>query len=389
LSGAFAFAAPPRRAAGKRLIGSVNPIVSSVNQTRCGSNPDKAMFREKLISTLVVASAIVCAAMAADYVITIVILNDHAGYTPLVTLSIGTLVSFPTTYAFVSSRINLRLARDAHAEACRAAEDAKKETLEALRAADEARRKAEEDRAAAIEASRAKSEFLANMSHELRTPLNAILGFSEMLASDTFDHKREEYATVIHSSGRHLLGLVNDLLDLSRIEANKVELHDEPIAMDEIIRSCAEVLEPRAVEAGIDVQCRVEQGLPLVNADRRAMLQIILNLLSNAVKFTPAGKRVEIFAQMDTDGGLAFGVRDEGAGIEEGEQARMFERFGQGRHDVTHARKGTGLGLPIVKGLAEAHGGRATMQSRLGQGTCVTVWLPPERLKKISAIAAA
>ncbi len=98
---------------------------------------------------------------------------------------------------------------------------------------------------------------------------------------------------------------------------------------------------------------------------------------------------MELFAQLEADGGLAFGVRDEGAGIEEAEQARMFERFGQGRHDVTHARKGTGLGLPIVKGLAEAHGGRVSMQSRLGQGTCVTVWLPPERLKKISEIAAA
>ncbi len=347
------------------------------------------MIREKLITTLVVASAIVCAAMAVDYVITIAILNDHAGYTPLVTLGISTLVTFPATYAFVNSRINLRLARDAQAEACRSAEDAKKETLEALGAADLARRKAEEDRAAAIEASRAKSEFLANMSHELRTPLNAILGFSEMLASDTFDDKREEYAGVIHASGRHLLGLVNDLLDLARIEANKVELHDEPIVMDEIVRRSIEVLEPRAIEAQVAVDCRVEAGLPLLFADRRAMLQIVLNLLSNAIKFTGPGNRVEVFARLERDGSLSFGVRDEGVGIAEGEQTRMFERFGQGRHDVTHVGNGTGLGLPIVKGLAEAHGGRVTMESRLGEGTCVTVSLPAERLRTVSQIAAA
>jgi two-component system cell cycle sensor histidine kinase PleC len=347
------------------------------------------MFREKLITTLAVASAIVAAAMAADFAITIGILNDHAAYMPLVTFSISTLVALPATYVFVSSRINLRLARDAHAEACRTAEDAKKETLEALRAADEARRKAEEDRSRAIEASRAKSEFLANMSHELRTPLNAILGFSEMLASDTFDHKREEYAHIIHSSGRHLLGLVNDLLDLSRIEANKVDLRDDLVVMDEIVRVSMEVLLPRARETNIELHCRVEPGLPLIAADRRAMLQIVLNLLSNAIKFTEPGKRVEIFARRESDGGLSFGVRDEGAGIAESEQARMFERFGQGRHDVTLAGKGTGLGLPIVKGLAEAHGGRVTMQSRLGEGTCVTVWLPPERLKNASRIAAA
>jgi len=347
------------------------------------------MFRDKLIATCIWAGAIIAAAMLVDYLITIVILDDHAAYTPLVTLSIAVIVTVPVTYALVSGRINLRDARDALAAARDAAEDAKKATLEALRAVEIAHRKAEDERVAALEASRAKSEFLANMSHELRTPLNAILGFSEMLSSHAFASKREEYAHVIHSSGQHLLGLVNDLLDLSRIEANKFELREETIEIEDLIRTCIEVIRPRADEERLRLECRLSPGLPDVAADRRALMQIELNLLSNAVKFTQSGKLVEAFARIEPDGWLVFGVRDEGMGIAEDEQARMFERFGQSRHDISNAAKGAGLGLPIVKGLAEAHGGRVAMQSCLGEGTCVTVFLPPERLKARLRISAA
>ena len=339
------------------------------------------MFRDKFIATCVWASAIIAAAMLVDYLITIVILDDYTAYTPLVTLSIAIIVTVPVTYALVASRVNLREARDALAIARDAAEEAEKTTLAALRAVEVAHRKAENERIAALEASRAKSEFLANMSHELRTPLNAILGFSEMLSSSAFASRREEYARVIHSSGKHLLGLVNDLLDLSRIEANKLELHDEAIDVEELLRTCIEVIRPRAAEEMLKLDCRVAPGLPEAVCDRRALMQILLNLLSNAVKFTQSGKLVEAFARLEPDGWLAFGVRDEGTGIAEDEQARMFERFGQGRHDVSGAAKGAGLGLPIVKGLAEALGGRVTMQSCLGEGTCVTVWLPPQRLR--------
>jgi len=137
------------------------------------------------------------------------------------------------------------------------------------------------------------------------------------------------------------------------------------------------------------LECRVAPGLPDAVCDRRALMQILLNLLSNAVKFTQSGKLVEAFARIEPDGWLVFGVRDEGTGIAGDEQARMFERFGQGRHDISSAAKGAGLGLPIVKGLAEAHGGHVTMQSCLGEGTCVTVWLPPQRLRARRHISAA
>ena len=347
------------------------------------------MFRDKLTATALLSCAIIAAAMVVDYLVTIVILNDHAGYTPFVTLTIATIVSAPAVYIFVNGRVNLRRTRDDLTVARDAAEDAKKATLAALAAVEVARRKAEEDRVAAIAASRAKSEFLANMSHELRTPLNAILGFSEMLASSAFAGKREEYARVIHSSGKHLLGLVNDLLDLSRIEANKVVLRDEAIDVEDLVRACVDVIRPRADEEALRLQCRVAEKLPEVVGDRRALMQIVLNLLSNAVKFTQSGKLVEAFAYLDADGGLLIGVRDEGMGIPEDEQARMFERFGQGRHDISNTAKGAGLGLPIVKGLAEAHGGRVAMQSRLGEGTCVTIWLPQARLKTRRRVSAA
>jgi signal transduction histidine kinase len=347
------------------------------------------MFRDKIAATSILSGAIIAAAMVADYLITIVILNDRAGYTPFVTLAIAIIVTVPTMYVMISGRMNLREARDALAKARDAAEDAKRTTLEALRTVEISHRKAEEDRIAAVEASRAKSEFLANMSHELRTPLNAILGFSEMLCSSTFAGKREEYAHVIHSSGKHLLGLVNDLLDLSRIEANKLELRDETIDIGDLMRTCIEVVRPRAVEDALKLECSVAAGLPEFVGDRRALMQIVLNLLSNAVKFTQSGKLVDVFAQLEPDGGLLLGVRDEGTGIAEDEQERMFERFGQGRHDISAAARGAGLGLPIVKGLAEAHGGRVAMESRLGEGTCVTVWLPPQRLKARLRISAA
>ncbi len=338
------------------------------------------MLREKLITTLVLATAIVAAVMLLDYVLSIVILRNPSGYTPFVTFSISTVTTFPVTYGLISGRINLRRARDALGNALAAAQAARADAQNALRAVEDARRKAEADRVAAIEASRAKSEFLANMSHELRTPLNAILGFSEALTSDTFATKREEYAKLIHASGTHLLGLVNDLLDLSRIEADKVKLHEEEIDTEGLVGECLSIVEPAVVRKKLRLTTHIADGLPHVTGDRRSLRQILLNLLSNAIKFSDPGTHIEVFAAIASDGGLSFGVRDEGCGIPEDEQAHMFERFGQGRHDVSHLHMGTGLGLPIVKGLTEAHGGRVSLESRPGAGTCITIWLPPERV---------
>jgi two-component system cell cycle sensor histidine kinase PleC len=241
------------------------------------------------------------------------------------------------------------------------------------------------ERARAQEANKAKSEFLANMSHELRTPLNAILGFSEMLESEFFAGRRREYAKLIQQSGRHLLTLINDILDLAKIEAGRFSLKEEPIDVAALVEACAQLMVVKAIEGEIVLKSELA---PLeIVADDRAMRQMLLNLLSNALKFTAAGGTVTIFARKDKDGRCAFGVTDTGVGISPEDQARVFENFGQGRHDAVTAEKGTGLGLPIVKGLAAAHGGEVVLQSTRGKGTTVTVYLPAERVRGASARA--
>jgi signal transduction histidine kinase len=319
------------------------------------------MFKEKLITTLLWSALSIGSAMLADYIITVMVLHAYQSYTPFVTFAIAAIVAVPTTYTLVSGRLNLRNARDELAAA----------------------------RDVAIKANLSKTLFFANMSHELRTPLNAILGFSELLALDIFAEKRVEYARLIHSSGTHLLDLVNDLLDLSRIEAGKLNLHSEPINLEELVGECVKTVEPRMRAAKLRLVRRVERGMPCVIGDRRALKQILFNLLINAIKFSKPDGSVEVFASLVSSGEIAFGVRDNGIGIAERDQARVFERFGQARHEAINAQEGAGLGLPIVKGLVEAHDGRVGMESEIGQGTCVTVWLPPQRIEQraLTAIA--
>jgi two-component system cell cycle sensor histidine kinase PleC len=257
-----------------------------------------------------------------------------------------------------------------------------------------ARSKSESDEARdrAEAASRAKSQFLANMSHELRTPLNAILGFSELISSrvlrsDTEKHR--EYAELIHSSGRHLLTLINDILDLAKIEAGGFALREVEIDLARLIGDALTLMAPKAEAGQITLAADVAPGLSNIMADERAIMQIHLNLLSNALKFTPAGGTVTAFARAEPDGGIAFGVRDTGVGIAQEDLALVFQNFGQSRHDIAIADKGTGLGLPIVKGLVEAHQGRIALESRFGSGTCVTVTLGPERIRHKPALRAA
>ncbi|MEJ0042082.1 MAG: ATP-binding protein [Rhizomicrobium sp.] len=243
---------------------------------------------------------------------------------------------------------------------------------------DAARHKAEQ-------ASMAKSAFLANMSHELRTPLNAILGFSEIIATKAMGpaatEQYAEYGSYIHGSGEHLLSLINDILDLAKIEAGRLSLRetelDLRVSMDEV----AQMMDARAVAGGLTLAVHAERAFPNVFADERAVRQILVNLASNAIKFTQPGGRVTAFANVLRDGSLAFGIDDNGVGIPPEEHAKVFESFGQGRHDAILADKGTGLGLPIVKGLAEAHGGRVTLQSARNEGTRVTVVFPRERAR--------
>jgi two-component system cell cycle sensor histidine kinase PleC len=231
-------------------------------------------------------------------------------------------------------------------------------------------------------ASRAKSEFLANMSHELRTPLNAIIGFSELISTpiiETSKEKHHEYAALIHGSGHHLLSLINDVLDLAKIEAGGIVLHDTEINLGRLLEETMSMVAPRAIANDCTLRGEFANDLPVLIADERSIRQVLLNLLSNAVKFTPFGGEVIAFARVESDGGLSFGVSDTGIGIAEEDQARVFQKFGQGRHDVAIMDKGTGLGLPIAKGLVEVHGAEMTLVSQVGEGTTVTVRFPASR----------
>jgi len=257
--------------------------------------------------------------------------------------------------------------------------DAKDELIEALA---KSKAQADESLARAEAANRSKSEFLANMSHELRTPLNAIIGFSELIHTRALGSnldKHAEYGLIIHQSGHHLLALINDILDLAKIEAGGFGLRETDVDLAHLMADCGSLMATKAREGGIAISA--PRNDVIVYADERALKQIVLNLLSNAVKFTPSGGRVTMFARVEENGEIAFGVEDTGYGIRPDDIARVFENFGQGRHDVATPDKGTGLGLPIVKGLAQAHGGRVALESQVGEGSCVTVTLPASRLR--------
>jgi signal transduction histidine kinase len=233
-------------------------------------------------------------------------------------------------------------------------------------------------------ANRAKSDFIANMSHELRTPLNAIIGFSQLMASEVFGpagHPNyKAYSQDIQDSGVHLLAVINDILDLSKIEAGKAELHEEPVDPCDGIRRCLRVVAERAVAAGLALVERLDAGLPALRADKRMFKQIVLNLLSNAVKFTPAGGRVEIRAGLGDDGSLVIAVEDTGIGIAPADIAKAMSPFEQIDSSLNRRYPGTGLGLSLTKSLVELHGGSFELASEVGVGTLATVRLPPARL---------
>ncbi|GIK80666.1 MAG: HAMP domain-containing histidine kinase [Xanthobacteraceae bacterium] len=242
---------------------------------------------------------------------------------------------------------------------------------------DEARRRAE---AANI----AKSRFLAQMSHELRTPLNAILGFSEVMKSEVFGPHTvptyKEYAGDIHSSGVHLLNLINEILDLSRIEAGRYELNEEAVELIQVVDDCHHLLKLRAKNRGLVIHEVFEPDLPRLWADERAVRQICLNLLSNAIKFTPQGGEIWLKVGWTAAGGQYLSVRDTGPGIPEDEIPIVLASFGQGSNAIKSAEQGTGLGLPIAKNLIDLHGGTFTLKSKLREGTEVIVTFPPERV---------
>jgi signal transduction histidine kinase/DNA-binding response OmpR family regulator len=227
-------------------------------------------------------------------------------------------------------------------------------------------------------ASRHKSEFLANMSHELRTPLNAIIGFSEVLTEKMFgelNEKQEEYLNDILSSGRHLLSLINDILDLSKVEAGRMELEIETFSLPEALQNGVTMVKERAGNHGISLSLDVDPAIDLVEADQRKVKQIVFNLLSNAVKFTPDGGRVELSAGR-ADAEVQIAVRDSGIGIAQEDQDRIFEEFRQASHGSATTHEGTGLGLALTKRFVELHGGRIWVESELGSGSTFTFTLP-------------
>ena len=232
-------------------------------------------------------------------------------------------------------------------------------------------------------ADRAMGEFIANMNHELRTPLNAIMGFSEVLGNDMFgslNEKQGEYVSDIHQAAGHLLKVINDILDISKIESGNAQLNEEKVDVAELISSCVKLIEHKAQET--EVQMRVvpiSSGHQLL-VDERKIKQVLINLLANAVKFTPAGGEVEVETALQIDGSFSLSVSDSGIGMAAEDIPVALAPFGQVGTGLDRKFEGTGLGLPLAKSLVEAHGGQLTLNSQLNIGTSVTVTLPANRV---------
>jgi signal transduction histidine kinase len=235
----------------------------------------------------------------------------------------------------------------------------------------------------ADKANRAKSEFLANMSHELRTPLNAILGFSQMMEAQVFgklgDSHYREYAKDIITSGNYLLTLINDVLDLSKVEAGKLELKEQDVDLDEVVRSSLRVVHDSAEKKNLSLEDKKNGYMPKLLADERIVKQVLLNLLSNAVKFTPDEGSIVIKRGVGRDGGIFIRVSDTGIGIAAEDIATVLAPFGQVERTLVRRHKGTGLGVPLSRELMEKHGGSLTITSTEGAGTTVSVMFPKER----------
>ncbi|MCR4379326.1 MAG: ATP-binding protein [Rhodospirillales bacterium] len=235
-------------------------------------------------------------------------------------------------------------------------------------------------------ATEAKSRFLASMSHELRTPLNAVIGFADAMVAEISGPieppQYAEYVDIIKSSGTLLLDLINDILDLSKINAGAVELNCDIVDVSALILDCLDLTSHRAMEAGVVLE-PINDGKidTTIQADPRRLKQIILNLLTNAIKYTPAGGRVTSQVNVGDKGCLCIRITDTGVGIAPENIDKVLSEYGQAEHGLDHVVEGTGLGLPITKKLVELHGGKLTIESVLGEGTTVTVCLPPEGTK--------
>lgn len=237
--------------------------------------------------------------------------------------------------------------------------------------------------AAAEAANRAKSQFLANMSHELRTPLNAVLGFSDLIRDGLRNDRSSRfggYAAHIHDAGQHLLDLINDLLDISKIESGHIPLHDEIVDVRDSIGTSCRMLAERAKSGQVHVEQSVSPDLPPLRADPLRLKQILLNLCGNAIKFTPAGGTVRIEATRPVEGGFNITIADTGIGMSPADASEVMEPFGQVENNLSRRFGGAGLGLPIAKALTQLHGGKLEIETSLGGGTIVRLRFPEERV---------
>ncbi|MER9073349.1 HAMP domain-containing histidine kinase [Mesorhizobium sp. M0904] len=294
---------------------------------------------------------------------------------PVEMIMAGLLISSLPFFAYVARQLNRSSLMLFSFRSEKDALIAELETAKSM--SDEARRRAED-------ANLAKSRFLASMSHELRTPLNAILGFSEVMANEVLgpmsNPTYRDYARDVHDSGQHLLDLINEILDLSRIEAGRYQLNEEPMILLSVVEDCCHMMELKARNKDIRIVQDFENALPRLFADERAVRQIVLNLLSNAIKFTATGGEIRVRVGWTAGGGQYLSVKDNGPGIPEDEIPIVLSAFGQGSIAIKSAEQGTGLGLPIVQGLLAMHGGEFQLHSRLREGTEAIAIFPLSRV---------
>lgn len=361
------------------IAGASWAFFALISCTACGGET-ALFFKTAVFLMAIAATATICytirfAILAAFTGPVLVFVFVYASLQPINIMAVTIIVSALLFFWFVAERLLRASIVSIAYRTENAALIAELETAKSI--SDEARRRAED-------ANLAKSRFLASMSHELRTPLNAILGFSEaikgeMLGPIGHDSYRE-YVGDIHQSGQHLLHLINEILDLSRIEAGKYELREEALRLVNIAEDCLGLMRLKAGQKSITIKPSFQDGLPRILADERAVRQIVLNMLSNAIKFTPSGGLVELKIGWTATGGQYVIVKDNGPGIAAEEIPVVLSAFGQGSVAIKSAEQGTGLGLPIVQALLAMHGGAFNLKSKLREGTEAVALFPAERV---------